>query len=257
MAANTATGLPAVNRIGMGEPLRWLAQGWRDFGRAPGPCLAFGVVVALASFGLSAALVRFNAAFWVLVLTCGFVFIGPMLAMGLYEAGRLLESGKRPTLKDMLFVRGALRQDVLYLGLALLFVYLLWGRIAQMVYGLSTYRLHRTVSDFVRFALETPEGHTMLIPGTIIGGAIAFFTYALVVVSAPMLLNEKENAFAATATSFIAVAQNFWPLALWATLIATLLLATAFTAFIGLAIVFPWLGLASWRAYRALVPQQR
>jgi uncharacterized membrane protein len=125
------------------------------------------------------------------------------------------------------------------------------------VYGLSTYRLHRTVDEFVRFALETQEGHTMLISGTIIGGAMAFFTYALVVVSAPMLLNDRENMFAATVTSFIAVARNFWPLALWAALIAALLIATAFTAFLGLAIVFPWLGLASWRAYRALVPDER
>lgn len=250
----TRTGLPDVRRVGFADPFRWLGEGWSDFGKALVPCLVYGVAVALVSFGVSTALVRSNAAFWVLALTCGFVFLAPMLAMGLYEAGRLIEAGQKPTLGGMLFVRGAIRQDVCYLGLALLLIYLMWGRIAQIVYGLSTYHLHKTVDEFIHFAVATPEGHNMLISGTIVGGIIAFFTYMLVVVSAPMLLNEKENVFAAVATSFLSVSRNFGPMLLWAFLLAALTLATAFTGFAALAVVFPWLGLASWRAYRALVP---
>lgn len=153
----------------------------------------------------------------------------------------------------MLFVRGAVRQDVAYLGLALTLIYLLWGRIAQIVYGLSTYRLHRTVEEFATFALTTDEGRTMLISGTIVGGIMAFFTYALVVVSAPMLLDRNANMFAAVFTSLRAVAKNFVPMMLWAFIIAALIAASAATWFLALAIVFPWLGLASWRAYRELV----
>ena len=103
--------------------------------------------MALLSFGLCYELVVANAAFWVLALTVGFVFVAPMLAMGLYEAGRLIERGETPTLLGMLFVRSALQQDLAYLGLLLVLIYLFWGRIAQIVYGLSTYRLHRTVED--------------------------------------------------------------------------------------------------------------
>lgn len=245
---------PVVARISFAEPFRWLAQGARDFAQAPWPCLAYGVAVAAMSFLLVYALVRFNAAFWVLALTCGFVFVAPMLAMGLYEAGRLLEAGEKPTLARMVLVRGALRQDVCYLGLALVLIYLMWGRVAQIVYGLSTWRLHRTVSAFVDFALNTSEGHAMLISGTIVGGLMAFFTYMMVVVSAPFLLNEKRSVFAGVAASFAAVSANFGPMLLWAFLIAALTLATAFTWFAALALVFPWLGLASWRAYRALLP---
>ena len=177
-----------------------------------------------------------------------------MLAMGLYEAGRRLELGQKPTLGEILVVRGAFRQDVAYLGLFLLLIYLFWGRIAQIVYGLSTYHLHRTVGDFVTFALNTSDGHTMLMTGTVAGGAIAFLTYCAVVVSAPMLLDEKTSVFAAIATSVRAVADNFGPMALWAVIVGTLTLATAATAFLALTVVFPWLGLASWRAYRELVP---
>jgi uncharacterized membrane protein len=248
-----AGGLPAVNRVGMGAPFRWLALGWRDLGKAPWPCVAYGLAIAALSYWLSSQLIASNLAFWALTLSCGFVFVAPMLAMGLYEAGRRIEQGEAPTLAQMLFVRGAVRQDVAYLGLALVLIYLLWGRIAQIVYGLSTYRLHRTVEEFVAFALTTSEGHAMLISGTIVGGIIAFFTYGLVVVSAPMLLDQNANVFAAFFTSLRAVARNFCPLLIWALIIIVLVIASAATWFIALAVVFPWLGLASWRAYRDLV----
>ena len=93
----------------------------------------------------------------------------------------------------------------------------------------------------------------MLLAGTVTGGILAFVTYALVVVSAPMLLNPKANVFAAVATSVRAVNANFFPLLLWAVIITVLLLLSAATGFLALIVVFPWLGLASWRAYRSLV----
>lgn len=248
-------GLPGVNRIGMDAPFRWLAGAWGDLMAAWPACLAYGLGLALFSLWISWTFIASNAAFWVLALTCGFVFVAPMLAMGLYEAGRLLEAGQRPSLAGMVLLPQAARQDVAYLGLALLVIYFFWGRIAQIVYGLSTFTLHRTVKDFVDFALHTPGGHGMLIAGSIVGGVIAFFTYCLVVVSAPMLLDRRTSVFVATVTSFRAVSLNFAPMLLWAAMIAVLTLSTAATGFLALIVVFPWLGLASWRAYRDLVAE--
>jgi uncharacterized membrane protein len=249
----TDTKPPSVRTIGLDAPLRWLGLGWSDFTRTLGPSLVYGALVAAISTGLWLSLIRSNLAFWALALSCGFVFVAPMMAMGLYEAGRMLERGERPTLGRMLLVRQAFRVDVFYLGLALLFIYLLWGRIAQIVYGLSTYRLHRTVAELTEFALTTPEGTTMLISGTIVGGVLAFFTFALVAVSAPMLLNRDTGVFGAAFTSLSAVAKNFAPMLLWAILITLLLLVAASTAWVALIVVFPWLGFASWRAYRDVV----
>ncbi len=247
-------GLPDVATIDMMAPFRWLRDGWKDLWKAPGPCLAYGLIVALLSFGLCYLLVVSDAEFWVLVLTLGFVFVAPMLAMGLYEAGRVIEQGETPTLGQMLFVRSALRQDLAYLGLFLVLVYLFWGRVAQIVYGLSTYRLHRTMKDFVDFAIGTPDGHSMLMVGSVVGAAFAFFTYCPVVISAPMLLDKRANVFMAIVTSVRAVVENFWPMLLWAAILAILTLSTAATGFLALVVIFPWLGLASWRAYRELVP---
>jgi uncharacterized membrane protein len=246
-------GLPAVNTVSLTAPFRWLGGAWGDMMKAPLVMLVYGGVIALFSFGLCWALIKTNAAFWAISLTCGFVFIAPMLAMGVYEAGRMIERGERPTLANVLIVKSAFRQDVAYLGLTLLLVYMFWTRVAQIVYGLSTYSFHQTISEFVDFALHTSDGHTMLISGTIVGGAVAFLTYCLVVVSAPMLLDRSANVFAATFTSLRVVGKNFAPMILWAALIVALLLAAAPTGFLAFTIIIPWLGLASWRAYRDLV----
>jgi len=253
----TTRGLPPVADVGPAAPFGWLAGGWADLWRAPGPCLVQGVAIAALSAAMAGALYYNGFPFWVLALTCGFVFVAPMLAMGLYEAGRLLERGERPTLGRMMVVKSAVRRDVMYLGLALMLIYLLWGRVAQVVYGISTYRLHKTAQELIDFALTTGEGHNMLVAGTIVGGAIAFVAYALVVISAPMLLDRDTDVFVATATSVRAVAKNPGAMMVWAVLLAVLTLATALTGFAAMIVVFPWLGLASWRAYRSLVPGAR
>lgn len=253
---DTTLGLPAIRTIGLSAPFGWLAEGWRDLMKAPGPLLLYGLAVAAASFALCYGVYATNGAFWVLALTAGFVIIAPILAMGPYEAGRRLDLGERPRLGQILFVRSAFRQDVAYLSLLLVLIYFLWGRVAQIVYGLSTFHGHRDIETLVAFAIGSTEGHGMLLTGALTGGALAFVTYALVVVSAPMLLNPGANVFAAVATSVRAVNANFFPLLLWAVIITVLLLLAAATGFLALTVIFPWLGLASWRAYRALAAEE-
>lgn len=251
------TSLPAVAAIGADAPFRWLGEAWSDLWRAPLPCLAYGLALSLFSLSLTSWVYAHGASHWVFALTCGFVFVAPVLAMGLYEAGRRLEAGENPTLPGMVLVRAALRRDLAYLGLALLLIFLTWGGIAQVVYGLSTSTIHRNLPDLIAFATGTFEGLRMMVVGSAIGGAIAFFAYCLVVVAAPMLLNPRNDVFVAVVTSVRTVNANFWPMVLWALILAGLTLSTAATGFLGLTVVFPWLGLASWRAYRDLVPGAR
>lgn len=250
-----AAGLPHVNPIGPAAPFRWLAGAWSDLWKAPLPCLAYGFALTAFSLGLVAALVMSHAAFWVFALIFGFVFVAPMLAMGLYEAGRGLEAGERPTLAGMVLLPQAVRQDVAYLGLALVVIFSIWAQIAQIVYGLSTFVMHRTVPDFLAFALGTDAGRRMLVVGGVIGGVIAFLTYCLVVVSAPMLLDRRTSIFVATVTSVRSVSANLVPMFIWAALIVALVASAVLTGLLGLIVIFPWLGLASWRAYRDLVTE--
>ncbi|MCA8903127.1 MAG: DUF2189 domain-containing protein [Hyphomonas sp.] len=248
------TRLPDVNTITIGAPFGWIAGAWRDFLKAPGPCLIYGAIMVVASVGLTALLYHLAAIRWLFVAAAGFMLVAPMLAMGLYQTGRMLERGEKPRIGDILFVRKAMRQDVMILGLALFLVYSVWVEMAHLVYGLSTHKFHKTVPDFVNFMLNDPEGHTMVMTGTAIGGLIAFLAFTVVAVAAPMLLNEKGNVFVAAITSFRAVAANFIPMLVWAMLIVALTVLGIATGFLGLVITFPLIGLASWRAYRDLVP---
>jgi len=248
--------LPDVATVTMDAPFQWLRGGWADFQKAPLPLMVYGIVLAAVSAAIAWGLVFSGQFAWVFVLAGGFLLIGPMAAMGLYQAGRMIEAGETPTLGDISLVKGAVRLDLAYLGLALFLIYLLWTRIAQIVYALSTTTLHRSPSEFLTFMFTTSEGQTMALAGTLIGAGVAFLAFAAVVVSAPMLLDRKNDVWIATITSFRAVTRNFAPMVLWALLIAGLTAIGIATAFFGLIIVFPVVGLASWRAYRALVPAQ-
>ena len=248
-----AASLPTIRTVGPGAPFRWLAGALGDLMRAPAICLVHGLMLAAVSLGLSAALLSAWGAFWAVALVFGFILVAPLLAMGPYETGRLLEAGRRPTLGRTLLVRRAVRADVAALGAALLILFGLWLQAAQIVYGLSTWSLHETPAELAAFAFGTDEGRTMLMVGSGVGAVFGLITFACVVVAAPMLLDARTGVFAAVATSVRALAANFWPLVLWAVLILALVALSAATGFALMILVFPWLGLASWRAFRDLV----
>ena len=250
-----ANRLPDIADIGLGAPFGWLSGAWRDLWRAPVQHLTYGLGLAAISAAIGLALLFSGQAGWIMVAIGGFFFIAPMLAMGLYHSGRELEQGRTPKLSDMLFVRTASARDLAYLGLALLLVYFFWGRMAQLIYALSTYRIHDTAREFFHFMTATPEGRSMALTGTFVGGVIAFIAYALIAISAPMLLDRRAEVFAAAVSSFRAVARNPGPMLLWAMLIALLVGLGVASGFFGLIVVFPWIGLASWRAYRQLAPE--
>ncbi|MCR9078661.1 MAG: DUF2189 domain-containing protein [Hyphomonadaceae bacterium] len=246
--------LPEVATISVGAPFRWLSGAWQDYLKAPLPFMIYGIILSAVSAMIAWALVFSGAFAWVFVLSGGFFLIAPILAMGLYEGGRLLERGETPGLTDIILVRGAVRLDLAYLGLALFLIYLFWTRIAQIVYALSTPFMHKTPTDFLTFMFTTQDGISMALTGTLMGGAIAFLAFSLVVISAPMLLSARTDVFIATITSVRCVTRNPLPMLVWGLLIVLLTAIGIATAFFGLILVYPLIGLASWRAYRELVP---
>lgn len=245
--------LPKIKTVSPATPILWLMKAWVYYRAAFWPCFVYGLVLFAISAGLALALYVTETLPLFLVLAGGFLFIAPMLAMGIYQAARMLERRERPQVKDMLWVRSAFRRDLVLLGLALLLLFSLWIEAAYLTYGLSTHRMHNSVSAFLEFMFLTPEGRQMALIGSVIGGFIAFLAFTLVVVSAPMLLDEETDIFIATITSVRAVTHNFLPMLVWAALIAMLTFFGIATAFLGLIFVFPLIGLASWHAYRDLV----
>ncbi len=245
------------NVISREAPWQWLAAGWKDLMANKVLSLSYGFAFTLVSVLLLFGLVEFEMAGIVFALAAGFLLLGPMFGMGLYEASRRLENRESVSFENMLFVRAKSPLQLLYLGLVLLLMFMVWVRIAALLYALFFGMMHfPPLSEFIPTLLYSWEGPTMLALGTIIGGIIAFSVFAVTVISAPLLMHRRADVMTAIILSVKAVRMNFWPMALWAWLIAWFMTFAIATAFIGMIIVFPLLGHATWHAYRSLAPSR-
>lgn len=253
LLSDATTHLPSVHKVHFSAPFAWLLMGWRDFTAAPAAFVIYGLGLALMSVAVAGTLHLTGQFAWFMVLMGGFMIIAPIIATGVYRGAQMLETGKVPSLMDLLTPLAKGRPDQIMLGVALLFLFGLWAEVAYLIYGLSTSAVHRDMFDFFRFMLVTPEGLQMAVIGSLIGGVIAFLAFAAVVVTAPMLLDEETDFFISLITSVRAVLANLPAMLLWALLIVGLTLVGVLTVFLGLAIIFPWIGLSSWHAYRSLV----
>ena len=154
----TGFGLPSEKRIGFDHPWAWLAASFRDMKQAPVVSLSYGALFAAMGCLLTYGLYELNAVYVALPLAAGFMLLGPLLAIGLYEVGRRLAAGERVTLGAAF---GAWRRDpggVFALGFILMLVFLLWIRIATLLfalfYGVGEFHAGALVTE-IFFSLKT------------------------------------------------------------------------------------------------------
>ena len=252
--------LPAVRSVALGAPFTWLALGWRDLWRVGAPSLLHGV--ALAAFGwLLLALARDQ--FWLLAgAFTGFLVVAPVLATSLYAQSRALERGEptgwrtvRKTWIRWQYSRYAVHGgywSLVRFGLLLSLAGTGWVLTsAALITALAPAPVH-TPLDFVRQVVLARHGYLFELWLTM-GALLAAPLFAASVVSMPLLLDRRVDVLQAVLTSWQTVLTNPGALALWAALIMGLTLIGMASALLGLVIVLPWLGHASWHAYRALV----
>lgn len=253
-----ATGLrdrfPEVRKVRADAPWVWLARGWADMSAVPGVSLAYGGVFFLISLSLVVALFIFNLGALVPVMAAGFLLVGPLLAVGMYEASRRLEAGLPVRLVDVAFVSTRSPAQLAFLGAMLMGAMLVWIRIATLLFALffGTQTMPQ-LTEFVPALLLTPHGLGLLVVGAAVGGVLALLCFSISVVSVPMLMARDVDAVTAVLTSIEAVKRNFWPMMIWGWIIAFLTAFGIATLFVGLIVVFPLLGHATWHAYRDLV----
>ncbi len=242
--------IPTPRLIPFDAPWAWLASGWRDMCHTPALSLGYGAAFALAAAALAASLFARDLQAIFPVLAGGFLIVGPLAAVGLYEASRRLAVGETVRIVDMLSASKGARGQLLYFGAMLLFAYLLWVRIALLLLALF---LGATTlpppAEFMQLLLFTPAGLGLLIVGSIVGGAIAAVIFAVSAVSVPMLLVRRTDVVTAARASIAAIVQNPKPMALWAALVVALMAAGFATLLAGLVVVFPLIGHATWHAY--------
>ncbi len=241
---------PSTGRLSMDAPWRWLGAGWRDLWAAPIQSIGYGVLVVGGGGLIIYALWRAGLTALIPVALGVFALIGPLLALGLYEASRRIEAGERPGLFPIRFAGPRSPLQIAFVGFFLLFAALLWVLLAMVLYALFTAGIYTPMGEFLSFAVSTPQGLAMSIIGTIVGGAIAFAIFLLTVVSIPMLMNERTDAFTAIAVGLRAFTRSPEVMILWAWLIGIIVLGGIASLFAGLAIAFPLLGHATWHAYR-------
>ena len=229
---------------------RWLSAGWADMWRRPAISLGYGLLVAVLSYLVLACLYFFDAVYLFLPLAAGFLFGGPVIAVGLYEMSRRYGDGAAFGLSDVV---GAVRHAPLqlaYMGLVLLLFALLWIRIATLLFALFFGFSTPPLDGLFESLFLSMQGAAFLAVGTATGAVLAFAAYAISAVSIPLIVDREVDAMTATIASLASVRDNFVPMMLWAWLIAIFTAVGIATLFLGLILFFPLIGHASWHCYR-------
>jgi len=247
--------VPTIRVVALEQPWVWLGAGWRDIWRRPALSLGYGVAVFAASWLLTGCMFVFDSYWMVLPLAAGFLQLGPILAMGLYEISRRLEANGPIRPGDVILVRTRAPGQIAFVGLILVLFMLAWVRIATLLFALFFGLGFPPAGQFFHDLFWTMDGLTFLIVGTGAGAALAFVVFAMSAVSLPRLMAAGGDAVGAIVLSFEAVRRNFWPMLLWAFLIALFTAVGIGTLYVGLILTFPLIGHATWHAYRDLVAE--
>lgn len=236
------------------EAFVWLEKGWNDFKSGDmHASLIYGVFVFCVSQLLIGVLVLLDADFAFFPALGAFLVMGPALAMGLYEKSRRLAMGKSVNLDSMIRVEARSPHQMFFIGLILVFLCLLWMRAAVLIYALF-FGMHQFpgFTELLRSLLTTPEGWGLLFVGSLFGALFAALGFAISALSVPMLLNEKTDAFTAMGASMTLIWHNIPVMLGWGNIVFGLFLFSVITGFVGLIVVFPVLGHATWHAYVAI-----
>ena len=236
--------------LGLADPFRWLGKGWQDLLQHPGIALFYGVCF----WGMAQvlALVFKHKPEYTLSLVSGCLLVGPFLAMGLYEVSRKRQRGESPEMASSLMCWDQHIRSMAMLVLVLMVLELLWGRASLVVFAVF-FNTGMPSTTGVMEAVFNPQNIEFLLVYLAVGGAFAALVYGLSVVSIPMILDRDTDAISAVITSIRVVFTHPGVMLLWGLLLSALVLAALWPWALGIIVVGPWLGHASWHAYRGSV----
>jgi len=249
-----ATGY-VVRKIGLSDLTDALRLGWEDFKAIPTHAVVLCLIYPVLGLVIFRAVLGHSLLPLLFPLAAGFTLIGPFAGLGLYELSRRRERGEEPGAWDAMHVlRAPSFGAILGLGLFLFVLFGVWIATADVIYiATFGYEAAASIPDFATRVLTTPEGWTLVVVGCGVGFLFAVVALCVSVVSFPLMLDRHATAIDAVRTSLEAVRMNPLPMAAWGLIVAVLLAAGSLPFFVGLCVVLPVLGHASWHLYRRVV----
>jgi uncharacterized membrane protein len=244
-----------VRKIGLSDLREALRLGWEDFQAIPTHAVVLCVIYPVLGLVLFRLAVGYSVLPLLFPLAAGFTLIGPFAALGLYELSRRRERGEEAAAWDTMQVyRAPSFGAMLELGILLFVLFGTWIAVADAIY-IATFghAPAATIPDFARRVLTTPEGWSLIIVGCGVGFLFAVVALCVSVVSFPLMLDRHATAIDAIRTSVQAVRENPFAMAVWGLIVAVLLAIGSLPFFVGLAVVLPVLGHATWHLYRKVV----
>ncbi len=242
--------VPSIHQVDVAEPLDWLAAGVRTFAAAPASSLLYGTFFTLACWftvTLTWALPWFTIAFFT-----GLLLLGPFLAAGLYVAARQQEAGESISIRAGFELVWERRTNLSLFALLLGVIAAAWVRLSALLFAFQFNMFSPSIEGYVGIL----SGHFDPVVMTFffgIGFLLAAAVFTISAVAVPMILDRDAGPITAMQTSYHAVRSNLWAMTLWAALIVAASGIGILTLFVGMVVLFPILGYATWESYRRLV----
>ena len=249
------TRLTEVRAVTVADLRASLLWGATDFARAPAIGLAIGALFTLVGIAITLALAVWHLPWMIYPFAIGFPLIGPFAAVGLYEVSRRLEAGQRPDWPAVLTVIWAQRRrEISWMAFTMLFIFWMWMYQVRLLMALTLGRMsYATLDRFVEVVLTTPQGWTFLAVGHVVGAALSLLLFSVTVIAMPLLLDREVDFITAMITSVRAVLASPLVMLGWGVVVTIAVLAACLPFFVGLLIVLPVLGHATWHLYRRAV----
>ena len=253
--ASTTPSRPVVRHIAPSDLFDALARGVDDFMAMPSHAVFLCVIYPLLGLVMIGAAVGGTMLPLAFPIAAGFALIGPLAAIGLYELSRRREAGLDSSSSHAFDVlHSPSLGAIVAMGLLLMAIFLLWLVAAEAIYIANFgYAVPGSISKFANDVFTTPAGWTLIVVGTAVGFAFAVVALSIGAISFPLLLDRDVGAAVALATSIRVVAENPVTMALWGFIVAAMLLIGSIPFFLGLTVVMPVLGHATWHLYRRAV----
>ena len=246
---------PVIRRIGYDDLRAALSEGWRDFRETPTQLVFLGVIYPLVGFVAARAAFGYELLPLLFPMLAGISLLGPVAALGLYEISRRRERGEPASWVNAFDVlRSPSLFSIAALGVVLFAIFVAWLFVAKAIYVATLGAAPPdSMGEFLRDVLRTREGRSMILLGNGAGFFFALLVLSISAVSFPLLLDRGVGVAEAVRASMRAMATNPGPMLGWGLAVAVLLVLGSLPCFVGLAVVMPVLGHATWHLYRRLV----